>query len=204
MSELLVRTAADGRLVGMVDLRVGGSAEDAIAEAEARGAVELWAYGDELAAHGFEPADGYVRLRAELLPPGEPIDETADLDRIVALLDRCYVGLWGHWRPDRDAVARAVGRPDLHHLVLADDGLCRVDVADRAIDAPGVVPDARSPEQYAQLVLGACALLGPGPATIESWGDPSATIAAYEALGFRIEDRLQGWRRSLRPPSVSR
>ena len=88
--------------------------------------------------------------------------------------------------------------------MLGDDGLCRVDMADRAIDAPGVVPEARSPERYAQLVLGACALLGPGPATIESWGDPSATIAAYEGLGFRIEDRLQGWRRSLRPPSVSR
>ncbi len=204
MSELLVRAAADGRLVGMVDLRVGGSAEDAIAEAEARGAVELWAYGHELAAHGFEGADGYVRLRAEVLPAGAPLDETGELDRIVALLERCYVGLWGHWRPDPDAVARSVGRTDLHHLVLGDDGLCRVDMADRAIDAPGVAPEARSPERYAQLVLGACALLGPGPATIESWGDPSATIAAYEALGFRVEDRLQGWRRSLRPPSVSR
>jgi hypothetical protein len=43
-------------------------------------------------------------------------------------------------------------------------------------------------------VLGAAALLGPGPASLESWGDAPETIAAYEELGFRVVERLQGWR----------
>ena len=104
---LLLRAAADGTLVAMADLRGAVSPADAIAEATSGGAVELWAYGERLAEHGFEPAPGYTRLRAEELPPGEPLDETQDLNVIVSLLERCYLGLWGHWLPDRGLVAQS-------------------------------------------------------------------------------------------------
>ncbi len=43
-------------------------------------------------------------------------------------------------------------------------------------------------------MLGAASLLGPGPASIESWGDAPETITAYETLGFRVEETQQGWR----------
>jgi hypothetical protein len=191
---LVLRAAADGTQVAMADLRGAESPADAVAEARRAGAVELWAYGDGLEAHGFEPAAGYARLRAEQLPAGESLPETGDLDVILSLLERCYAGLWGHWRPDRELVEQSAARAGLHHLLLGDVGLCRVDEAAREIDAPGLAAEARSPERYARLVLGAAALLGPGPASLESWGDAPETIAAYEELGFRVVERLQGWR----------
>lgn len=191
---VLLRHAADGRLVAMADLRDGSPPAPAIAEARDGGATELWAYGHGLDEHGFEPAHGYARLHADLLPPGEPLPESDDLDAIAALLERCYVGLWGHWLPDRELVAQTVAKPQLRHLVLGDEGICRVNTSERLIDAPGLVPGARSPEGYERLVLGAAALLGEGPADLESWGDPPETVAAYEALGFRAEVVLQGWR----------
>jgi len=191
---LLLRQSADGRLVAMAALRDGSPPAPAIAEARAGGAVELWAYGHGLDQHGFEPANGYARLHADALPSGEPLPDSDDLDGIVGLLERCYVGLWGHWLPDRELVAQTVAKPHVRHVVLAEEGVCRVDVSGRLIDAPGLVPEARSPERYARLVLGAAALLGTGPADLESWGDPPETIGAYEELGFRAEVRLQGWR----------
>ena len=194
MSELLLRGAADGRLVAMTDLRDGSPPAPAIAEARAAGAAELWAYGHGLDEHGFEPAHGYARLHADALPPGDPLPESDDLDAIVSLLERCYVGLWGHWLPERELVAQTVARPQVRHLVLGKEGICRVNTSERLVDAPGLVAEARSPDAYARLVLGAAALLGDGPADLESWGDPPETIGAYEALGFRIEVRLQGWR----------
>jgi hypothetical protein len=178
----------------MADLRDGSPPAPTIAEAREGGAVELWAYGHGLDEHGFEPAPGYARLHAERPAPGEPLVETEDLDAIVALLERCYVDLWGHWLPDRALVAQTVERPHVRHLVLGEEGICRVNLSERLIDAPGLVPEARTPERYAQLVAGAAALLGDGPADLESWGDAPETIRAYEALGFRIEVRLQGWR----------
>ena len=191
---LLLRQAADGRLVAMADLRDGSPPSPAIAEARQGSAVELWAYGHGLDEHGFEPAPGYARLHADRLPPGEPLPESDDLDAIVTLLERCYVGLWGHWLPDRDLVALTAAKPHVRHLVLDDHGLCRVNTSERLIDAPGLAQAVRSPERYARLVLGAAALLGDGPADLESWGDPDDTIDAYEALGFRAEVLLQGWR----------
>ena len=116
---------------------------------------------------------------------------------MVSLLERCYVGLWGHWRPDPALVAETASRPQVHHLVLPEGGICRVHTGERLIDAPGLVPEVRSPERYVRLVLGAAAVLGEGPADLESWGDDPETLGAYEALGFRTEVRLRGWRAAL-------
>jgi hypothetical protein len=61
------------------------------------------------------------------------------------------------------------------------------------IDGPGVLPERRSADAYASLLVSACAVLGAGPADLDSWGDADETIEAYEDLGFDIVERVQGW-----------
>ena len=55
------------------------------------------------------------------------------------------------------------------------------------------VPQGRSPDAYASLLIAACAVLGLGPADLDSWGDDDETIGAYEDLGFDVVERVQGW-----------
>lgn len=76
-------------------------------------------------------------------------------------------------------------------------GLCLVWPEPRLVDAPGVLPEARSPDAYASLLLHACAVLGEGPATLESWGDAESVLEAYEDLGFDVVERVQGWELAL-------
>jgi hypothetical protein len=61
------------------------------------------------------------------------------------------------------------------------------------VDGPGLVPRARVPENYARLLLGACAALGPGHVDLDSWGDDVDVISAYVGLGFRIVEQTGGW-----------
>ena len=65
------------------------------------------------------------------------------------------------------------------------------------LEALGVLPEARSPDAYASLLLHACAVLGEGPATLESWGDSESVLEAYEDLGFDVVERVQGWELAL-------
>ncbi|MFG2101225.1 hypothetical protein ACGFJ5_11525 [Micromonospora echinaurantiaca] len=87
--------------------------------------------------------------------------------------------------------------PGVTHLGLADGGrwigLCRVDPLRRHIDGPGVVPGYRHPRHYARLLAAACALLGPGPAELESWGDEPGVLAGYRQAGFLDVERVDGW-----------
>jgi len=76
-------------------------------------------------------------------------------------------------------------------------GLCRVFPAGRLIDGPGVLPDGRSPDAYASLLVSGCTVLGPGPADLDSWGDSDEVLEAYEDLGFDIVERIQGWELAL-------
>lgn len=46
---------------------------------------------------------------------------------------------------------------------------------------------------YARLVLGACAVLGEGPADLDSWGDAPDVLAGYRALGFDVVEQLDGY-----------
>lgn len=39
----------------------------------------------------------------------------------------------------------------------------------------------------------ACALLGPGPAELESWGDEPAVLAGYRQAGLVDIERVDGW-----------
>jgi hypothetical protein len=169
--------------------------EDAVAAARVAGAELVWTHSeDDLSALGFHRAGAYTHLRAEAVPVrdrGEPpFLEERDYAEVLA---RAYSGLWGHKhvphlaQPPEDAVV--VGVPVT--------GLCRVWPAQRLIDAPGILPEARSPDAYASLLLYACAVLGPGPADLESWGDSDEVLEAYEDLGFDVVKQSAGWERAL-------
>ena len=155
-------------------------------------AVEIETTNDDLSAQGFRRAGWYVRMHADEVPVRKnrepPLLEERDYAEVLA---RAYEGLWGHKHVSPLATAPegavVVGVPVV--------GLCRVWPATRYIDAPGVLPEARSPDAYASLLLSACAVLGPGPADLESWGDSDDVLEAYEDLGFDVVERVQGWER---------
>jgi hypothetical protein len=181
-----VETSVDGRPV--VEAESFAAGDDAAARAG--GAQLLWVHtNDDLSEHGFVRAGAYVRMHTDEVPlrGREPsILEERDYAEVLA---RSYAGLWGHKhvsplaQPPEGAVV--VGLPVV--------GLCRVFPAERLIDGPGVLPEGRSADAYASLLIAACAVLGPGPADLDSWGDAEETIEAYEDLGFDVVERVQGW-----------
>lgn len=182
-----LQTSVDGRPV--VELEAFDAAD--AAAARALGAELLWVHANEdLSPAGFRRAGAYVRMHAEEAPVRAgrlpPLLEERDYAPVLA---RAYAGLWGHKhvsplaQPPEGAVV--VGVPVV--------GLCRVWPAERLIDGPGVLPEGRSPDAYASLLLSACAVLGPGAADLDSWGDDEEVIGAYEDLGFDVVERVQGW-----------
>jgi hypothetical protein len=181
-----VVTSVDGRPV--VEAESFAPGDDAAARAA--GAELLWVHAnDDLSAHGFRRAGAYVRMHAGEVPVRKREPSFIEERDYAEVLARAYSGLWGHKHvsplaePSEGAVV--VGVPVV--------GLCRVFPADRLIDGPGVLPEGREPDAYASLLVSACAVLGAGPADLDSWGDADETIEAYEDLGFDVVERVQGW-----------
>jgi hypothetical protein len=190
--EFLVGASSDGLPVVEAELEEGDPAE-LVALAREHGAALLWVHSNaDLASFGFTEAPGYARLRAEHPPPGEPLPPLAERD-YAATLDVSYRGLWGHKQLAPTAT------PPEHAVVLGlyagSDaiGLTTVFEQERLIDGPGVVPDARTTANYVRLLLGACALLGPGPIDLDSWGDDEVVLSAYGQNGFEPIERVRGW-----------
>jgi hypothetical protein len=179
--------SVDGRPVVELEALPDGAVE----EARAAGAELLWVHtNDDLSPLGFRRAGAYVRMHADEAPVRKHREPSLLEERDYAeVLARAYTGLWGHKHvsplaaPPEDAVV--VGVPVV--------GLCRVWPGERLIDGPGVLPEARSPDAYASLLLSACAVLGAGPADLDSWGDTEDVLEAYEDLGFDLVERVQGW-----------
>jgi hypothetical protein len=113
--------------------------------------------------------------------------------------------LWVHSNDDlsahgfRRAGAYVLAEPPEGAVVVGVPvvGLCPVFPAERLIDGPKILPEGRSPDAYASLLVSACAVLGAGPADLDSWGDAEETIEAYEDLGFDVVERVQGWELAL-------
>jgi hypothetical protein len=185
--------SADGARVAEVELESTAEVRPAVAAARRLGVERLWVHASaDLEAFGFRPAGAYVRMHADEIHTASSWELLRDKD-YAPTLARAYLGLWGHKlvlpeaEPPEGAVVVGVyeqGRPI---------GLCRVFVADRLIDAPGVIPEARSPARYAGLLAAACATIGNGDASVDSWGDEDTTIEAYRSLGFEVVERVQGW-----------
>ena len=183
--------SVDGKRVVETESFAAGDEEAARAE----GAELLWAHtNDDLSAHGFRRAGSYVRMHADEVPVRSRAEPALLEERDYAeVLSRAHAGLWGHKhvspleQPPEDAIV--VGVPVV--------GLCRIWPAARLIDAPGVLPEGRSVDAYASLLVWACKVLGAGPADLDSWGDADDVIEAYEDLGFDVVERVQGWELAL-------
>jgi hypothetical protein len=178
--------SVDGKRVVQAESFEPGDLE----RARAAGAELVWVHSnDDLSAHGFRRAGAYVRMHADDLPVRKREPSFIEERDYAEVLARAYSGLWGHKHvsplaePPEGAVV--VGVPVV--------GLCTVFPGERRIDGPGVLPEGREPDAYASLLVSACAVLGAGPADLDSWGDADETIEAYEDLGFDVVERVQGW-----------
>jgi hypothetical protein len=196
VTDISLAASSDGYFVAEADLSTAPAdvVRAAIADAKQRGATRFWAYGDTaLASFGFSREGGYTRLRTPDCPAGDPLPVEDDPHRVAHLFAEGFRGIWGHKEIDPAFADRVAAAPDVVHVVLEDVGICRVDTGACVIDAPGVVPGARTTDHYLRLLAGACATIGSGEAILESWGDAPEVLSAYEALGFGLVERLDGW-----------
>jgi hypothetical protein len=192
----VVRTP-DGSLVVEVRLAAWSQSglQRVIENARAAGADAIWAYGFAVdATLGFVRCGGYARLQA--VGPAQPnLLPEPPLSLVRELKLECYRGVWGHHEPDEPD-------PLATHVALFEDdrwvGVCEFDADSGWIDSPGVIRGFRTPDRYARLVRGAAAEIGRRPLTLETWGDDDETLSAYEAIGFRLLEKVPGWELRLR------
>jgi hypothetical protein len=190
--DVVIGVSSDGATVAEAELR-DEDPSDVIRQARERSVQLLWIHANaDLSSFGFIGASGYLRLRADVAPDGEPLPMLAAVD-YAGTLERVYRGLWGHKHVTADATppvdAVVVGLYDRAEAI----GLCTVFPAERLVDGPGVVLTARTPSNYARLLSGACAVLGPGSIDVDSWGDHPDVIRAYADLGFEPIEQVRGW-----------
>ena len=154
-----------------------------------------------------------VELPPPLWPDGYHVTtyaDSPDLGGYGALCNQTFGDLWGHWENFPGAMDEAHLTEILAHFNPAgifivrdaagnDVAQCRAlaaadDSSPHILDQPGVIPAAGDAGLHAPLALTAAHWLraqGAQPVRLESWGDPAATIAVYETLGFvRVEHEV--------------
>jgi hypothetical protein len=194
MSDVSICRSTGGETVAEVDLDdTSLTVPEIVRLARHEGADLVWAHGGDPHAEGFLPKPGYAHLHAQepvsagRLPPVEP-------DVYGPLLARAYAGQWGHKWVDP---ARPLPGDGSVVLCLSEDGvpigLCRVWPDQRLVDQPGVVPERRGTTRTLRLLGAACALLGPGPVDVDSWGESSQVLEACGRLGFAVTEQRRGW-----------
>lgn len=193
MDDVLIARTTEGETVAEVDLDATTSTlAEIVDEARRQGAALVWAHGGS-PGDGFVARPGYAHLHADEPVAGVPLDPV-EPEEYGPLLTAAYLGQWGHkWvEPDRPL-------PTDGSVVLClreDDepvGLCRVWPQERLVDQPGVVPARRSADNSLRLLGAACALLGPGPVDVDSWGESLEVLEACARLGFTVTEQQQGW-----------
>lgn len=164
-------------------------------------------------------APAALELPAPVWPAGYKVRsyaEIQDLPLMVILSNRTFGDLWGHWENtpglvDEARMADTLDHFDPHGVFVVYDstgaavGQCRAlaateEHASHLIDQPGVVPEHRPAGLHAPLALTAAHWLreqGRRPVRLESWGDPSETIADYESLGFTLNEHQVSYVRVL-------
>src|SRR5262249_1540051 len=150
--------SVDGKRV----VELEGFVDGAIEAARAEGAELLWVHtNDDLSSLGFRQAGAYVRMHAAEVPVRTrrepPLLEERDYAEVLA---RAFAGLSGH-KPVAPLATPPEGAIVIGVPVV---GLCIAFPEERLIDGPGVLPEGRSPDAYASLLVSACTALGPGPA----------------------------------------
>jgi hypothetical protein len=161
-------------------------------EAARHGARRLCVYSmADLSGVGFERREGYRRLTADDVPAGDPLP-VIDPVTVRDVWPEAFHGQWGHHLvepADYDAIPGAVflGLPDGGERWL---GICRVELGRRHIDGPGFLGWPGDTAARQALVLAAGALVGGGPATLETWGD---LAEPYLAVGYQVAEECPGW-----------
>ena len=195
--------------------------ETIITRAVDRAATGVMAYlPGQLPALEFASQAGFVvkgyardlRLPAQTprvpaaLPSGwrlEPYSESLDVARYARVLDASYADLWGHGiaTPEvMQTMLRALDPRDVFFVIDgagADVGCAGVTRGDsQSVDAPGLLAEHRSPENYQAVLAIALNHLEPdSDVMLHSWGDHAATVTAYIALGFvETECSPMAWR----------
>jgi hypothetical protein len=191
--EVVFSRSTTGDAVAEVDLdETSLTVADVVDQARAHGAELVWAHGGN-PGDPFEPRSGYAHLRAVEPRPGAPLP-LVGAQEYGPLLAAAYLGQWGHkWvEPDRrlptdGSVVLALREQDVAV------GLCRVWPEQRLIDMPGVVPALRGVERTLRLLGAACAVLGPGPVDVDSWGESPEVLRECARLGFVVTEQQRGW-----------
>jgi hypothetical protein len=200
MLDFFLATSADGLPVAETVWEDSADIWDLRARAGRAGARLLWVHGGDLARFGLARRPGYTKLTTALAEPGrrlavDPLPVVSDAATAFRVLERCFAGQWGHHLAEPEHLTFGGGQT----LQLAEAGailgLCRVSA--RTVDDLGLIPEARDPARYRRMLAGACAFLGPGPVTVQSWGQPPAVIAAWESLGFTVVESDAGWEAQL-------
>jgi hypothetical protein len=205
MAELLICRSTEGESVAEVDLDETTLTLAQIVDlAREQGADLVWAHGGTPTMEGLVPKPGYVHLHAVRPVPGDLLP-AVEAQAYGPLLAKAYAGLWGHkWvdptepPPDDGSVVLCLTEND------APIGLCRVWPDQRLVDQPGVAAPWRGPRHTQRLLGAACALLGPGPVDVDTWGESPQNLEAYRRLGFAVTEQTTGWElrlRSDRPPT---
>jgi len=163
-------------------------------EARLSGAARLWVHCPaDLTGFGLTRCEGYRRFTASTCPAGAPLP-LLDAETVADVWPRAFRGQWGHKHVDTDLARTLATSGDAVFVGLREHGqwtgLCRVEPADRLIDGPGFAGRPRTADAVRLLLLGACAYLGDGPVTAESWGEPAGP---YLAVGFELAEENGGW-----------
>lgn len=210
MGELVFGVSTSGDQVAECELAAEdvGLLSGLIAEARCAGAELLWVHcRADLSGFGLTRREGYRRFTASACPPGEAEAEAEplpllDVATVAGLWPRAFRGQWGHRHVDAELAKTLAASGEFAFIGLSQDGqwtaLCRIDPANRVIDGPGFVGQPRTAEAVRLLVRGACAHLGAGPVTVETWGEPADP---YLELGFELAEDGGGWELVLRQRS---
>ncbi len=166
------------------------------------GARRLCAYSTaDLSGAGLAAREGHRRFTASAAPAGPPLP----------VLDPATVAnLWPPARSSASGDITSWSRPTTRPPAMRSSsgcpggdgwlGLCRAEPGRRHVDGPGFAGGPGDPQGAQALVLGACARLGPGPVTLETWGDRAGP---YLALGFSLAEECPGWELDLAGPAGS-
>lgn len=199
-----------------------------VTTARAYANVQLAEANTFLRRRGFHEVSAYTQMRlpadtqvdAPAWPAGYSARHYDPATDFLTWLDACnrsYRGLWGHhemteeemkiWLPDYSFDGAFLLYGPAGDVV----GLCRSEISTRLseqrghrtgyIDAPGIVAEHRDKNLYLPLLLTGLHWLraqGQMPIELESWGDSTHTLTAYQQTGFTIIRQEISYRRDLK------
>ena len=175
--------------------------------------------------NGFVAVSGYRKMSVTLTKVPEAPRWSKLNVLTYAQVDQPYIyteassrgwgDLWGHTTPTEETTAAALDMyaPEGIFLLFSGEeivGICKANEIDLGsdgafsgeVDAPGIAPEHRSEDNYRNLSLEALRWLyerGHRHVTLESWGEPNIALAAYESLGFTLDEHELGYALSLMP-----